>query len=280
MTTKPESHDRADELLVDALLDRVAHPVDPLLAVKLAIAKAHAEPKQRPPAFLRIAIGLAAAIITVLVFVLARHEPESVSSLLDRAAVRAAQPIDREYLLSSLPGSMEARLLLRGRERMLVELRGPFDQMVFRAGYAPSGGWAITPTGVEVGEPMAFGTNHPLPLMLNVIDRTLSKLRKADDIEMLVSGEQPGHRTLRSAREDVQVTIDARTGEVQALDLSWIIGRMRLQWRATATKQDLIYEHMSYHAPGDPISAPSGEFSISSLFGMGGDFPFFSPRGR
>lgn len=273
--TDVDPRDRADDLLVEALLHRLGDPRDHGPEVKAALDRtAHTRPHARGR-WLQASLGLAAAAVTVLVLVLAKAGGSEAERWLDRALHRAEELADREYRVGVLDTPLQARLVLRGSSRMLLEVRGPLDNFAFRAGIGRDGAWSIPPVGgVEAGPLEDFGADHPLANFADVVARSLRTLRAAPDVEFVPG--PGGNAALRSAREGLQVVIAGGSDEVERLELPWIVGRLDFVRQAGGAKQDLVYEHTSYHAPGEPVRAPSGEFSLGSLFGLDG----LRPRNR
>lgn len=272
--TATDPHDRADEALVDALLHRLADPRDLSGEIRAALARTE---RRRAPSrrrALHLALVAAAAAVTVLVLVLARGSSEA-ERWLDRAIAHARADSDQEFRIGVPQVPIEGRLLLRRDQRMLLELRGPRDTVAFRAGVGRGGAWTVAASGrVEAGTLQDFGSEHPLSLFHDLVARSLLRLRGAPDLELIRSEQQPEVAALRSAGASLQVSLDVRTGEVERLEIPWLLGRLDLVRQPAAQKQDLVYEHASYHAPAEVVNAPAVEFSLSSLLG------FAAPRAR
>jgi hypothetical protein len=285
-----DPRDRADEALVEALLHRFADPRDLSREIRAALARTDAPRGPRRRWLLHALFMAAAAAVTVLVLLLAKGGTEA-ERYLDRAIERAGSGGDQEYRIGVPTVPIEGRLLLRPDQRMLLEVRGPRDTLAFRAGIGREGAWTIAAGGrVEAGALADFGADHPLVQFHDLVVRSLVALRGAPDLELVRSETQPDLAALRSAREGLQVTVDGRTGEVERLEVPWLVGRLDLVRQPSGQKQDLVYEHASYHAPSEVVNAPAGEFSLSSLFGFGDQFSgemrdkfserFSAPRGR
>lgn len=271
--TTVDPRDRADEALVDALLHRLADPRDLAPQIRAALARTEGgRPLSRRRLLHAVSVA-AAALVTVLVLVLARGSSEA-ERWLDRAIARAGSGSDLEFRIGILQSPIEGRLLVRGDRRLLLEVRGPLDALAFRAGIGRDEAWTISAAGrIEAGPMSAFGADHPLARFADVVVRSLVALRAAPDVELVPTPGRPEIAALRSAREGLQVTIDGRNGEVERLEVPWLVGRLDLVRQPSSPKQDLVYEHASYHAPGAPVHAPSGEFSAASVFGFGGQRP-------
>lgn len=264
-----DPRDRADEALLDALLHRLADPRDLSSQVRAALARTDDGGRRSRSRGFQAALVAAAVLVTVLVLVLTKGSSEA-ERWLDRAIARAERGADLEFGIGILQSPIEGRLLVRGDRRMLLEVRGPLDALAFRAGVGRDEAWTISAAGrIEAGSLAAFGADHPLARFADVVVRSLVALRAAPDVELVMVPDRPGIAALRSAREGLQVTIDGSSDEVERLEVPWFVGRLDLVRRPSTPKQDLVYEHASYHAPGEPVHAPSGEFSAASVFGFG-----------